>query len=107
MIFQNVYTGAAACDLVGQRLLVGDKVGNVHIWRLIDHEPKLLGVQECILEVIKTILSKLGMSSEYQNDVETIVPLNQDEFLFANGKNQIKIWNLPSNTIEHIRVKKI
>lgn len=51
--------------MVGQRLLVGDKVGNVHIWRLIDHEPKLLGVQECILEVIKTILSKLGMSSEY------------------------------------------
>ncbi|CAF4181076.1 unnamed protein product [Rotaria socialis] len=85
---QNIYTGAAACDMLGERLLVGDKVGSIHVWNLVDNEPKLLVVQECILE----------------NDVETIVPINPDEFLLANGQNQIKIWNLHSNTIEHIRL---
>ncbi|CAM4744928.1 unnamed protein product [Rotaria magnacalcarata] len=85
---QNIYTGAAACDMLGERLLVGDNVGSIHVWHLVDNEPKLLVVQECILE----------------NDVETIVPINSDEFLLANGQNQIKIWNLHSNTIEHIRL---
>ncbi|CAF3461067.1 unnamed protein product [Rotaria sp. Silwood1] len=85
---QNIYTGAAACETVGERLLVGDKVGSIHIWRLINNEPKLVAVQECLLE----------------NDVETIVSISRDVFLFANGQNQIKIWNMNSNTIEHIRL---
>ncbi|CAF4343753.1 unnamed protein product, partial [Rotaria sp. Silwood2] len=85
---QNIYTGAAACDTVGERLLVGDKVGSIHVWRLINNEPKLATVQECILE----------------NDVETIVSISRDVFLLANGQNQIKIWNMNSNTIEHIRL---
>ncbi|CAF4610702.1 unnamed protein product, partial [Rotaria sp. Silwood2] len=84
---QNIYTGAAACDTIGERLLVGDKVGSIHVWRLINNEPKLATVQECILE----------------NDVETIVSISRDVFLLANGQNQIKIWNMNSNTIEHIR----
>ncbi|CAF4245591.1 unnamed protein product, partial [Rotaria sp. Silwood2] len=85
---QNIYTGAAACDTIGERLLVGDKVGSIHVWRLINNEPKLATVQECILE----------------NDVETIVSISRDVFLLANGQNQIKIWNMNSNTIEHIRL---
>ncbi|CAF0951427.1 unnamed protein product [Rotaria sordida] len=85
---QNIYTGAAACDTIGERLLIGDKVGSIHIWCLINNEPKLVAVQECILE----------------NDVETIVPMGQDVFLFANGQYQIKIWNMSSNTVEHIRL---
>lgn len=48
---KNVYTGAAACDINGERLLVGDKVGSVHVWSLIDNEPKLVILQENILEV--------------------------------------------------------
>jgi len=32
-------------------LLVGDKVGSVYVWRLIDNEPQLVAVQENILEV--------------------------------------------------------
>ncbi len=48
---KNVYTGAAACDTNGERLLVGDKVGSVHVWSLIDNEPKLVILQENILEV--------------------------------------------------------
>ena len=41
-----------ACDHSGERLVVGDKVGSAHVWRLIDDEPKLVGVKEGILEVI-------------------------------------------------------
>jgi hypothetical protein len=50
-LLKNVYTGAAACDTNGERLLVGDKVGSVHVWSLIDNEPKLVILQENILEV--------------------------------------------------------
>ena len=50
-LLKNVYTGAAACDNVGDRLLVGDQMGSVHVWRLVDNEPKLFVVQENILEV--------------------------------------------------------
>ena len=39
----------------GEQLFVGDEVGNVYIWRLIDREPKLIVVQECILEVRGTV----------------------------------------------------
>ena len=48
---KNVYTGAAACDTNGERLLVGDKVGSVHVWSLVNNEPRLVVLQENILEV--------------------------------------------------------
>ncbi|CAF0968199.1 unnamed protein product [Adineta ricciae] len=85
---QNIYTGAAACDMSGEQLLVGDEVGNVYIWGLIDREPKLIVVQECILE----------------NDVDLIIPVNHETFLLANRENQVKLWNLKSDTVEQIRV---
>jgi hypothetical protein len=45
-----------ACDQIGERLIVGDKVGNAHMWCLIDNEPKLVEVNENILEVNNHII---------------------------------------------------
>ncbi|CAF0843157.1 unnamed protein product [Adineta steineri] len=85
---QNIYTGAAACDSRGERLLVGDEVGNIYVWSLIDKEPKLVTVQECLVE----------------NDVEIIISINHETFLLANKQNQIKFWNVKSDTTEQIRL---
>jgi hypothetical protein len=41
---------------------VGDKVGNVHVWGLIDNEPKLMVIEENILEV--SVHSKLSNKIE-------------------------------------------
>mgnify|MGYP002378582520 FL=1 len=76
-----------ACDHSGEYLLVGDQVGNVHMWKLIDNEPKLSSVKESILE----------------NDISSIVSINQEEFVLTNGHNQVKFWNVKYDTFEEIR----
>ncbi|CAF0968280.1 unnamed protein product [Adineta steineri] len=85
---QNIYTGAVACDHSGELLVIGDKVGSIHIWTLVDNEPKLEEVQESILE----------------NDVHLVVCINQETFLLANGQNQIKLWNVNLNTFDEIQL---
>ena len=90
-------------------MLVGDKVGSVHVWRLVDHEPKLINVQENALEVERhDLFIETKISSAlciFKDDVEIIVPINTEVFLLANGQNQIKVWNVKLNTIEQIRVR--
>lgn len=54
---QNIYTGAVACDNFGERLIVGDKIGSIHVWRLIDNEPNLVTVKESIVEVNISLIS--------------------------------------------------
>ena len=44
------------CDAGGERCIVGDKVGSVHVWRLMDDEPKLIMVKESILEVGRIVV---------------------------------------------------
>ncbi|CAF3919790.1 unnamed protein product [Rotaria sp. Silwood2] len=86
---RNIYTGAVACDNSGEQLIVGDKVGSIHVWCLIDNEPKLAGVKESILE----------------NDVHIIVSINEDVLLLADGQNQMILWHVKLNTIKHISLK--
>ncbi len=54
--FQNIYTDAMACNHSGERLIVGDKVGSTHAWCLIDNEPRLVEINESILEVNNHII---------------------------------------------------
>ncbi|CAF4732660.1 unnamed protein product [Rotaria sp. Silwood1] len=86
---QNIYTGAVACDNSGENLIIGDKIGSVHVWCLINNEPKLVAVKESILE----------------NDVHMIVFINEEVFLLADGQNQMILWNVKLNTIKHISLK--
>jgi hypothetical protein len=45
------------CDHSGERLIVGDKVGSVHVWYLIDNVPRLAEVNESILKVNNHIIN--------------------------------------------------
>ncbi|CAF0869591.1 unnamed protein product [Rotaria sordida] len=86
---QNIYTGAVASYNNGEKLIVGDKVGSVHVWCLINNEPKLVVIEESILE----------------NDVHIIVCINQEVVLLADDQNQMILWNVKLNTIKHISLK--
>ena len=48
---KNIYTGAVTLDRLGERLIIGDKVGSLHIFRFVNDEPKLTMTKEQILEV--------------------------------------------------------
>ncbi|CAF0804031.1 unnamed protein product [Adineta ricciae] len=88
---QNIYTGAIASDHSGELLVVGDKVGSLHVWSLVQDEPKLAVVKESVIE----------------NDVYIIVCIDHNIFLLANGQNHIKIWNVSLNSFEHIQINEV
>ena len=86
---------------------MGDKVGSIYIWSLENNEPKLVAVQENVLEVFSCSFQFDHHDCSLKDDVEIIVSIGPDAFILANGHNQIKVWNLKSNLIEQIRVKNV
>ena len=82
------------CDTAGEQLLVGDKLGSVHIWRLINQEPKLILVKEGLVEV------RTKERENWSMDVRCAIEWDSHDHLSHAGDVSLRQWTESNEDLE-------